>query len=563
MALFAGLRPIRREGVLRDALAGLVLASMNIPQVLGYTRIAGMPVVTGLYTVLVPLVAFAALGSSRHLVVAADSATAAVLSSGVSGYAPVASEAYVQLVGAVALLVAAMLVAARVFRLGFLADFLSRTVLVGFLAGVGVQIAIAMLGGMLGVDFESERTPLQLLELWEQRQAVHGPTLAVAAVVAVTLLLAKRFVPRWPVPLVVVVGGIWASYAWDFAARGITVIGPVPGGLPALRLPLVDWRHMLDLVPIAASCVVIIIAQSAATARAFALARHERVDENADILGIAAANAGAAVTGTFVVNGSPTQTAMASRAGAQSQVAQLAFAALVAIVLLFFTGPLQYLPHAVLAALVFTVGIGMIDVERLVAMRRESPGEATLALLTALTVVTAGVKNGILLAVVLSLVRHVRHSYRPHTAVLAPGKDGRWAPEPATPGEETEPGLIVYRFGADLFYANEDGFADEVRDLVAKAPHPVRALVVDASAITDIDYSAARAVRDLCAELRNDGVRVVFARVSPFLRQDMDRHGITGAIGEGNLFATLHEAVDAARGGGAAENTPQRAIEAG
>jgi high affinity sulfate transporter 1 len=562
MALFAGLRPIRREGVLRDVLAGLVLASMNIPQVLGYTRIAGMPVVTGLYTVLVPLVAFAALGSSRHLVVAADSATAAVLSSGVSGYAPVASAAYVQLVGAVALLVAAILLAARVFRLGFLADFLSRTVLVGFLAGVGVQIAIAMLGGMLGVDVTSERTPVQVVQLWEQRHAIHLPTLALAVFVAVSLLVARRYVPRWPVPFVVVVGGIAASRFWDFAAHGIAVVGPVPGGLPALTLPLVDWRRMLDLLPIAVSCVVIIIAQSAATARAFALARRERVDEDADILGLAAANAGAALTGTFVVNGSPTQTAMADRAGARSQVAQLAFAALVVVVLLFFTGPLEYLPHAVLAGLVFTVGVGMIDVRALAAMWRESRGEARLAMLTALTVVGAGVKNGILLAVVLSLLRHVRHSYRPHTAVLAPGPDGRWAPQPAAPGDESEPGLVVYRFGADLFYANADAFADAVRALVARAPHPVRAFVLDASAITDVDYSAARTVRELCLELSQEHRRVVFARVSPFLRADMDRHGITAVVGEANVFTTLHEAIDAARGS-TKDDTAQRAIEAG
>jgi MFS superfamily sulfate permease-like transporter len=164
--------------------------------------------------------------------------------------------------------------------------------------------------------------------------------------------------------------------------------------------------------------------------------------------------------------------------------------------------------------------------------------------------------------VVLSLLRHVRHSYRPHTAVLGPGPDGRWAPRPAAPGDETEPGLVVYRFGADLFYANADAFADEVRALVARAPHPVRALVLDASAITDVDYSAARTVRELCRELAEEHRRVVFARVSPFLRADMDRHGITAAIGEANVFTTLHEAIDAVRGS-TKDDTPQRAIEAG
>ena len=258
-----------------------------------------------------------------------------------------------------------------------------------------------------------------------------------------------------------------------------------------------------------------------------------QIDENADILGLAAANAAAAVSGTFVVNGSPTQTAMADSAGARSQVAQLVFAGIVLLVLLFLTGPLQYLPRCVLASIVFTIAVGMVDVKGLRAILHESPGEFYLAVFTAAAVVVIGVEQGILMAIALSLVRHVRHSYRPHSMVLAPNATGRWAPAPATPGSETEPGLIVYRFGADLFYANVNRFADEVRCLVQRAPTPVSWFIVDAGAITDIDYSAAQSIRDLLDELHRQDVRMVFARVSSYLRSDMDRHGITAAIGEG------------------------------
>lgn len=181
-------------------------------------------------------------------------------------------------------------------------------------------------------------------------------------------------------------------------------------------------------------------------------------------------------------------------------------------------------------------------------IQRESPGEFKLALLTAAAVVGIGIEDGILLAMALSLLRHVRHSYRPHSSVLVPDASGRWLPAPAAPGTETEPGLVVYRFGADLFYANDNRFADEVRSLIDHAPHPVRWFVVDAGAITNVDYSAARTVRDLCNDLARRGVGVVFARVSPYLRADMDRHGITGAIGEGRIFATLHEGLVAVRG---------------
>jgi len=327
------------------------------------------------------------------------------------------------------------------------------------------------------------------------------------------------------------------------------VIGPVPGGLPAIRLPDVTWSEALTLLPVAASCFVMIIAQSAATSRIFALRYHERVDDNADILGLAAANAAAAISGTFVVNGSPTQTAMADRAGARSQVAQLVFAGVVLLVLLVLTGPLQYLPRCVLAGIVFTIAVGMIDVAGLRDIRRESPGEFYLALVTAAAVVAIGVEQGILLAIALSLFRHVFHSYRPHTMMFAPDASGRWASVPARPGKESEPGLVVYRFGADLFYANIDRFADEVRALVESAPTPVRWFIVDAGAITDMDYSAAQSIRDLLDDLARQRVGMVFARVSPYLRSDMDRHRITAALGETRIFTTLHEAVAAVRSG--------------
>jgi sulfate permease, SulP family len=268
------------------------------------------------------------------------------------------------------------------------------------------------------------------------------------------------------------------------------------------------------------------------------------VDVDADILGLAVANAAAGVSGAFVVNGSPTQTAMAERAGARSQVAQLVFAGVVALVLLYATGPLQFLPHCVLAAIVFTIAVGLIDIRGLAEIRRESPGEFTLAVVTAAAVALVGVEQGILLAIALSLMRHVRHSYEPHTMVLAPDETGRWVPTEVAPGIQTERGLIVYRFGADVFYANEVKFVDEVRRLVNEAPAPVRHLVVDASAITDIDYSAARSIRELMEGLAKRGVTVVFGRVSPYLRSDMDRHGITAVVGPTRIFSTLHEALE-------------------
>ena len=550
LSLFGGLRPFNLSGVGRAVLAGITLASMNIPQVLGYTRIAGTPVVTGLYTVLLPIIAFSVFGSSRHLVVAADSATAAIFSFTLTGMAAPASEAYMALAGMVALLTAGFLFVARVFKLGFLADFLSRTVLVGFLTGVGFQVGIAMLGDMFGVTVSSHHTLFQASEIMEGLTRPNLPTLALSTLVAASILIGNRIAPRLPVSLLAVLGTIWASERFGFAARGIAVIGPVPGGLPSLSLPDVTWSETLSLVPVAASCFVMIIAQSAATSRVFAIRYRERVDQNADILGLSAANLAAAISGAFVVNGSPTQTAMADRAGARSQLAHQVFAGVVLLVLLFLTGPLQYLPRGVLASIVFTIAAGMIDIGGLRDIRRESLGEFYLAIATAAAVVAIGVEQGILLAIALSLLRHVNHSYRPHAMMLVPNAAGRWIPVPATPGKETAPGLIIYRFGGDLFYANINHFTDEVLALIEHPPTPVCWFIIDASAITDIDYSAAQSLRDLLDELTRRRIATVFGRVTQYLRSDMDRHRITAAVGEARVFTTLHEAIAAVTDGG-------------
>ena len=542
--LFRGLRPFRLDRAVRDGAAGIQLAALSIPQSLGYTSIAGMPAVTGFYTLLLPLLAFATFGSSRYLVVAADSATAAILAGGISGMAPIASAQYVALAGTVALLTAGFLLIARLLKLGFIADFLSQTVLVGFLTGVGFQIGIAVLGEMLGLEIHSRQTIMQLAQVLRHLPEVNLPSLGLAAVVVAGVLVLSRFAPKIPAALIAVAGAIAASASWNFAAHGIVVLGPVTGGLPHLGLPDVTWRQVQLLVPVAGSCFVMIVAQSAAIARIYAERNHEPLDENADLAGLAAANAVAALSGTFVVNGSPSQTAMVESAGGRSQWAHVAAALVVALVLLLLTRPLQYLPRCVLGAIVFLVAIRLVNLRGLGAIRRESPGEFGLAATTAGVVVLWGVEQGIVLAMVLSLLRIVHHSYHPHTAVLKQGEKGLWQLNPVVPGAVTEPGLVIYRFGAVLFYANAGRFSEEVRLLVGPAPSSLRWLVVDAGAITHVDYTAARVVRQLHEDLAQRGVEMVFAHVQSDLKPDLDRHHLTEVIGPDRLFETLHEALD-------------------
>jgi MFS superfamily sulfate permease-like transporter len=282
-----------------------------------------------------------------------------------------------------------------------------------------------------------------------------------------------------------------------------------------------------------------ILAQSAATARVYAERHHQELDENVDLVGLSAANAAAALTGTFVVNGSPTQTAMVESVGARSQVAQISTAAVVALVLVFATKPLEYLPHCVLGAIVFLIAVRLINLRVLWAIRQESPQEFALAIATAAIVVVVGVEQGIVLAMVISLMRIVHHSYHPNSGVMIMNDLKTWDVAPPVPGTVTQPGLVIYRFGSALFYANVHRFAQEVNDL---ATSDVKWVVVDAEAITHVDYSAARAVRGVHDELTARGVVLAYARVRAELRGDMDRHHLTEAIGTNRIYRRLHDA---------------------
>ena len=545
LPLFQSMLPLDRSGLVANLAAGVSLAAMNIPQAMGYAKIAGMPVITGLYTLLLPLVAFAAFGSSRYLVVASDSATAAILAGGLAGLATAGSAHYVSLAGLVALLTAGFLLLARLLKLGFLADFLSRTVLIGFLTGVGFQVGIAVLSDMLKLEVHGTNPVKQLLQVVRQLPQANIPTLCLSAGVVALVLLSHRFVPRFPGALLAVVGTVAASAAFSFSGYGIQVVGPVAGGSPHLSVPLLTWGLVRDLLPVAGSCFVMIVAQSSVTARAYAAKHHQTLDENRDLLGISAANAAAALSGTFVVNGSPTQTAMVETSGGSNQLAHLSTALVVMLVLLFLTGPLQFLPVCVLGAIVFTIAVRLVDLRGLNDLHRKSPGEWILALVTAASVVFFGVEDGILLALVLSLLQHVRHSYKPSVAVKTQTADGNWQMNAVEPGRMAAPGLLVYWFGSDLFYANIDRFANEVRKLVTVSPSPVRWLVVDAGAITSVDYTAGGALKELDKDLTQHGVALVFAHMSVSLKADLDRQGLSEVIGPNRQFETLRECLAA------------------
>jgi high affinity sulfate transporter 1 len=546
LPLLRGLLPFDKSRLGPDIMAGITLAALGIPEVMGYTKIIGTPVITGLYTLLLPVLAFALFGSSRHLVVSADSATAAIVAAGLTAMSFVAyTPKYVALASLVGLASCGMLLVARVFKLGFLADFLSRTVLVGFLSGVGVQVALSELHGMLGIEKSGHGFLQQMLFTFQHVTETHMSTLLISLAVLGIIVGFELLAPRIPGALLAVIAMTAASAYFHWSDHGIGSVGGVPSGLPRLRLPEITWSEILAVLPIALSCFVVILAQSAATARAYALRYRDNFNQNVDLVGLAMANAAAGCSGTFVVNGSPTKTAMVDSAGGRSQWSQLTTAMVVLLVLLFLTKPLSFLPNAVLAAIVFMIGVKLVDHRGLAEIYRNAPKEFIVALVTAATVVFVGVEQGIIFAVVLSLLQHVRRSYRPHTAVVVQDQVEHWQLVEAVPGRMIVPGMIMYWFGSDLFYANVALFAEQVRKLVNDSPTPVRWLVIDCSAITDLDFSAARALIDLHQDLAKAGFVLALSRLQVRPHGDLDRMGLVQLIGANRIFDSRHACIEA------------------
>ncbi|HEY3831012.1 MAG TPA: SulP family inorganic anion transporter [Acidimicrobiia bacterium] len=552
IAVLGGIRPYDRTKLARDVLAGVTLAALAIPEVMGYTKIAGTPVITGLYTILLPAIVFGVFASSRHLVVGGDSATAAILFAGIAGLdiagVQPGTQRWLAFASMAALITGGLLLVARVARLGFLADFISRTVLVGFLTGVGVEVALGQLAGMLGVaspKVAAGRVDSTLIKAWDTLKEIDHASLTTFAVslgVILTLVVFAKWIRAIPGGLVAVVGVIALSWLLDLQSHGVAVLGSVPRGLPSFGFPSGLTRNdAVRLVGTSVSMFLVILAQSAATSRAYAVRYRDKLVENNDLVGLGLANLAAAFTGTFVVNGSPTKTEMADEAGATSQIAMLAMAGAVAIVLLFLTKPLEYLPEAALSAVVFVVGVKLIDVAHMREIARLRRDEFVIAAVTTAVVICVGVEQGILLAIVLSLLDHVRRHYDPRDSVLVgPNREQH----PVGPGVVTEPGLIVYRFGVGLFYANAGRLADDVM-LLVDGPEPPKWFVLHAEAIDDVDFTGGKTIVELAQQLKARGIVFAVAGADPTVAQEAARFGLLDVIGREHAYPHVQDAIAA------------------
>ena len=541
-AFLGGILPIDRSRISIEIVAGITLAALAIPEVMGYTKIAGMPVVTGLYTILIPTALFALFGSSRHLVVGANSATAAIMAAGLVGLAAIASPEYIAYAGILALLAAGMLILARIAKLGFIADFLSRTVLIGFLTGVGIQVAIGQISGMLGIPGGGSGPLQKLVTDFQQLGQTNPYTLVVSIAVLAIIVGSRKINKKIPGALIAVVGAIFVSYAVNLASYGVAVLGTVPGGLPKIGLPTgvsltpAIWTTLLGT---AFSMFIVILAQSAATSRAYATRYSESFSENVDLVGLGLANVGAGLTGTFVVNGSPTKTQMVDSAGGRSQLATLTTSVIVLIVLLFLTKPLAFMPEAVLSSVVFLIGVELVDAKGMRKIFAERPAEFWVALITALVVIFIGVEQGILLAIALSILIHTEHGYKPKNAVMSTDNSGKLHLVPVAKHTQIIPGLMIYRFHHSMYYANAELLSQEVLELVNSAQPPLSWFSLDMTAVDDVDFSAAATLREIFKLLKEKGVRMVLAEVDEDVRRELDLSGVTDLIGKDAFFDTI------------------------
>jgi high affinity sulfate transporter 1 len=539
-------RGYRKAWLAGDIVAGVTLAAVAIPETMGYTSIARTPVVSGLYTVILPTALFALIGSSRLLVVGADSATAAILASGlgglgVAGLTP-GSQEWLAYTSLVALICGVLLLGARVLRLGFLGDFLSVSVLIGFLTGVGVQVLTGQIPGMLGLARPEGSWLRRQWLLLGDLSATSIATLGFAVATVAIILAFRRFVPRIPGAVIAVVLSILVSRVIDAGAHGVATVGSVAGGLPRIGLPPgMAWGNVPQVLGIALSCFVLIIAQSAATSRSFALKHGERIDIDRDLIGLGTANLAAGLSGTFVVNGSPTKTEILEDQKARSQIANLVMSLVVLVVVVSATGLLADMPQAVLAGIVFLIGYSLIDMSglRRLFVRRRS--EFVIACVTGAVVVVAGVERGILLAVALSILELVRRQYRPAHFVVSVDQQGQPTYEHAAQGLQSLPGLVVFRYDAQLFFANANRFTDDVESLLQAAPDPVWWLVLDCSSIEDVDYSAGMALDYLIDYVHAHGAHFGITRADPHLMATMQDYGLLDKFGREHVFGNLED----------------------
>ncbi|NMQ19499.1 SulP family inorganic anion transporter [Candidatus Competibacter phosphatis] len=531
-----------------DLVAGISVAAVALPVAVAYAELAGFDPVVGLYSCILPLVAYALFGTSRQLMVNPDAATCAMIAAAITPLAAGDPALYGSLAILLTFFTGLFCIAASFLRLGALADFLSKPILVGFLNGVAISILLGQIGKLFGFAIESGRIIPRLLEFIAKLPQTHGPTLAVGLGSFAVLLLARRFLPRWPAALItLVVAGI-AVAVLKLDGQGVAVLGAVPAGLPLPRWPTVSLEHLPALLASAAGLALVLFSSGVLTARSFAAKNRYEIDVDREFAAFGAANIAAALSQGFAVTGAASRTAMADSAGGRTQVTGLVAAATIATVLLFLTGPLRYVPIAALGVVLVFAAFSLFDIRALRDIWKIDRREVGLSVLTMLGVVAVGAINAILIAVALALVRFVKLTARPRDEVLGQvdGLPGFHSVE-RHPGARTFSGLALYRFDGPITFFNAAYFKQRALAVADAAGPELQWFVIDAIPISHIDVTGLYVLRDLREALEERGITLILAGRKTELLNWLQEIGLYRSEHKEHIFPTLRQALKAYR----------------
>jgi SulP family sulfate permease len=532
----------------RDAIAALTVAAMALPSAMAYAEVAGVSPVNGLYALLLPTVAYALLGTSRQLVIGPEGSISALVGASLVGLAAAGSADAARLAAMLALLVGACFGLAWLLRLGWIADYLSRPVLVGYIHGVAGVLVISQLGNVLGLDIEAADPVPQLIEVVRELGDTSATTLAVGAATLLVLLPLRFVAPRFPAPLVVVVAGIALSSLLALDEHGVAVVGDIPAGLPSLGVPRTALDDTLTLIPAALGLFLVTFADAILTARSYAGKNGQHVDAGQELLAIGGANAAAGLSQGIPVGASGSRTAVSDGVGVRTQLGALMAAGVILVILLFLTGPIGDLPKAVLGATIIAAAVGLVNPGQWRTLKATDSVELAIAAVAMAGVLVVGVLEAIGFAAGLSIIDVVRRSARPHDAVLGwVERLGRYADVSLHRDARVFPGIVVYRVDDRVFFANASYVKGRVREAVRGAPTSTRWLVLDAEAMVQADSAGLRAIEDVARELEREGVTLVFARMRALTRQRFDESGLADAIGPEHFHPTVRAAVEACR----------------
>lgn len=536
----AALRRYRVADLPHDVVGGIAVAAVTVPVGIANAQLAGLPPEHGLYASILPLVVYAVLGTSRQLMVGTSAAGAALIASAVGTLAPGDPSQHLAIAMMLTLLVGLMCLAASLLRLGAIADFLSRPILVGFMNGLALSIVLSQLGPLFGITLAAEGFFPRVLEFLASLPGTHLPTLAVGLTSLGVILAAGRFAPRLPAPLVamLVAGAVVQLFALQ--AAGVGVIGAVPAGLPAFAMPFVPLHQMPTLLAEAAGLTLLSFSSTMLAARSFAEKNRYDVDADREIAALGMANAGAALSQGFAVTGSALRTAVAEASGARTQVTGLVAAVALVPVLLFVTGPLQHIPSVALSAILITAGVSMLNWQDLRAIHRIEPQEFWLAMIATAGVLLFGPIQAILLVVVLALLRFVRLTARPRVEILGELEGGAGYQSVARhPAARSQPGLLLFRYNGPIVFFSAPHFKREVLSAAAAAGPDLRWFVIDLLPVSQIDATGLFAMRDAFDSLRARGVVVAAAGRDTEWADRASRRDLGGVLAGIRFFPTL------------------------